>query len=38
MRWHLVAIDKTYIQQKNLKEAPTDNRDIGQNVGEHVFV
>ena len=30
MRWHLVGIDKTYLQLKNLKETPTDNRDIGQ--------
>ena len=38
LRWHLVGIDKTYIQYKNLRETPNDNRDIGQSVGKHVFV
>ena len=37
MRWHLVDTDKTYLQLKNLKETPTDNRDMGQNVGKHMF-
>ena len=30
MRWHLVGTDKTYFQYKNLRENPTDNRDMGQ--------
>ena len=38
MRWCLVDTDKTYLQKKYLKETPTDNRDMGQSVGEHMFV
>ena len=30
MRWYLVGTDKTYLQSKNLRESPTDNRDMGQ--------
>ena len=37
MRWHLVDTDKTYLQSNNIKETPTDNRDIGQSVGKHMF-
>ena len=29
-RWHLVGTDKTYLQYKNLRESPTDNRDMGE--------
>ena len=37
-RWYLVGIDRPIFSKINLKEAPTDNNDIGQSVGEHVFV
>ena len=30
MRWPLVGIDKSYLQEKNCKETPNDNRDIDQ--------
>ena len=36
MRWHLVGTDKTYLQLKNLRESPTDNRDIGQVIYKHI--
>ena len=36
MSWHLVDTDKTYVQYKNLKETPTDKRDIGQVPYEHI--
>ena len=30
MRWHLVGIDKTYIQHEGFEKIPIDNRDIDQ--------
>ena len=36
MRWHLVGTDKTYLQKKNLRQSPSDNRDIGQVPYKHI--
>ena len=36
MRWHLAGTVKTYLHKKNLRETPTNNRDIGQVPYEHI--
>ena len=30
MRWHLVAINKTYLQCKGFQKIPSDNRDTNE--------
>ena len=38
MRWHLVYIlIRPIFNKKDLKETPTDNRDIGQGISKHMF-